>query len=81
MCQTQWSYVTFVNGEWQGTIDYRSGNTDAAQASCPHVWEYVNRAGREGWEIVGVMPLTLVHTPSTGMIQASNQLFLKRAID
>ena len=77
VCQAQWGYVTFVNGEWQGSIDYRSGDPDAAYKSCPQVWEYLNRAGREGWEMVGAV--TLVNTHGEGSSQATNQLFLKRA--
>jgi hypothetical protein len=76
VCQTQWGYVTFVNGEWQGSIDYRSTDPDVAYKSCPQVWEYLNRAGRDGWELVSAV--TLVSTHSEGSSQATNQLFLKR---
>lgn len=76
VCQTQWGNVTFVNGEWQGSIDYRSEDYDAAYKSCPLVWDYLNRVGREGWEMVGAV--TLVNTHAEGSSQATNQLFLKR---
>lgn len=77
VCQAQWGHITFVNGEWQGSVDYRTEDHDAAYKSCPEVWEYLNRAGREGWELVGTM--TLVNTHTEGSSQATNQLFLKRA--
>lgn len=76
VCQIQWGHVTFVNGEWQGQIDYRDEDTDAAYNSCPQVWDYLDRVGEEGWEMVGAMTLTNTH--SEGYSQATNQLFLKR---
>lgn len=52
VCQAQQSRVTFVNGEWAGQV----GNTDPdpqwALNSCPATWDYLNRAGAEGWELI-----------------------------
>ncbi len=76
VCQTQWSYVTFVNGEWQGSVDYRSGNSEEAYRSCPQTWDYLNRVGQQGWEVVAAVNLT--NTLSEGFSQSTNQLFLKR---
>jgi hypothetical protein len=77
VCQTQWGHVTFVNGDWQGTIDYQNADQDAAYKSCPKIWEYLNRAGEEGWELVGTVMATTTH--SEGYSHATNQLFMKRA--
>jgi hypothetical protein len=40
VCQTQYSRVTFANGEWQGGIALNSGDPQAALDSCPQVWDY-----------------------------------------
>jgi hypothetical protein len=77
VCQTQWGHVTFVNGEWRGSVDYTSEDVDAAYKSCPQIWEYLNRAGEEGWELVSAV--TVTSTQSEGYAAATNQLFLKRA--
>jgi hypothetical protein len=76
VCQTQYSRVTFVNGEWQGTIPLSSGDSKASLDSCPEVWEYLAQAGRAGWQLITVANATI---SAEGQVsQISNQLFLKR---
>jgi hypothetical protein len=53
VCQAQQSRVTFVNGQWAGSVP----NTDDPQkafVSCPEVWAYLDRVGAEGWDLVSV---------------------------
>jgi hypothetical protein len=47
----QYGRVTFVNNDWQGAAS-AAGETGAAIESCPHVWDYLRAAGRDGWELV-----------------------------
>ena len=53
VCQVQAARVTFVNGTWMGSVSPETGDHDAAFNSCPVVWDYLQEAGREGWELVG----------------------------
>lgn len=76
VCQTQMARVTFVNGRWQGLqID----NADAAALynSCPMVWEYLEAAGRDGWELVAAVPHA-VALRSGEAANAAELLFLKK---
>ena len=78
VCQMQMGRITFVNGEWRGSIDYRSDtDPDTALNSCPQVWEYLNRAGAEGWELVGAVDQTITHLDKYS--QVMSHLYLKRA--
>jgi hypothetical protein len=45
VCQTQFSRVTFVNGEWQGTVPLDSGDSQAALDSGPQIWD--SQSGRQ----------------------------------
>ena len=76
VCQTQFSRVTFVNGEWQGTVALKSGDWQAALDSCPQVWDYLNQAGRAGWQLVTAANATITTEGQTS--QVSHQLFLRR---
>jgi len=76
VCQTQFSRVTFANGEWQGTVALNSGDTQAALDSCPQVWDYLNQAGRAGWQLVTATGSTMTSEGQTA--QFAYQLFLKR---
>jgi hypothetical protein len=76
VCQTQFSRVTFVNGEWQGTVALNSGDTQAALDSCPQVWDYLNQAGRAGWQLITATGSTMTNEGETA--QFAYQLFLKR---
>ncbi len=52
VCQVQSARVTFVNGHWQGLqVPVESGPAGLLN-SCPMVWEYLESAGRDGWELV-----------------------------
>lgn len=54
VCQTQQSRVTFVNGQWAGRIPKTEPDVQRAFNSCPEVWDYLNQAGAEGWDLVAV---------------------------
>ena len=56
VCQAQAARVTFVNGRWQGLQVADEGNPAQLYNSCPMVWEYLESAGRDGWELVSVVP-------------------------
>jgi hypothetical protein len=74
VCQLQMARVTFVNGHWQGLQVPEQSNPAELYNSCPMVWEYLESAGRDGWELVSIAP----HPESAGPQGASNLLFLKR---
>jgi len=76
VCQTQYSRVTFANGEWQGSIPVNSGDSQAALDSCPQVWDYLAQVGRLGWQLVTTANATITNEGQT--TQLSYQLFLKR---
>ncbi len=75
VCQTQMARVTFVNGHWQGL---QIENTDAGTLynSCPLVWEYLDAAGREGWELVAATAHAVSHGGDVS--HPTNLLFLKK---
>ena len=70
VCQTQYSRVTFANGEWQGSVALN------ALDSCPQVWDYLNQVGRAGWQLIAAANATITNEGQTS--QVSYQLFLKR---
>jgi hypothetical protein len=76
VCLVQSGRVTFVNGEWQGTVQFGTTDTQAALDSCPQVWDYLNSAGSEGWELIGAVNIGINH--SQEMSPISSNLFLKR---
>ena len=51
--------VTFVNGIWLGRDIPESERKQEDIQSCPLMWEYLNRAGADGWELV-----TILETPA-----------------
>lgn len=55
VCQQQQNRITFVNGEWTGTIPFGGADADAMLESCPMCWDYLAAAGKGGWELVSVM--------------------------
>lgn len=73
ICAMQNGRVTFVNGQWQGTIAPESEDPNQALDTCPVVWRFLQRAGQEGWELVSAInqPLEDVHLQT---------LFLKREL-
>jgi hypothetical protein len=76
VCQTQMARVTFVNGHWQGLQVPEQSNPAELYNSCPMVWEYLESAGRDGWELVAVAS----QIDATGNPNAANLLFLKKEI-
>jgi hypothetical protein len=71
VCQVQSARVTFVNGVWVGVLQPATNDHEAALNSCPMVWDYLQDAGREGWELVGT-----VNQPISG--DNLEKLYLKR---
>lgn len=76
VCQTQFSRVTFANGEWQGSVPLNAGDWKASLDSCPEVWDYLNQMGRTGWHLITTANSTITHDGQTS--QVAYQLFLKR---
>ena len=72
VCSAQYGRVTFVNGEWHGRLPVGE-DTSAALESCPHVWDYLREAGRDGWELVSV-----VSHPQPQAEAVQDMLYLKR---
>jgi hypothetical protein len=54
VCQAQQSLVTFVDGQWVGSVANTNPDPQKALNSCPAVWTYLNQAGAEGWKLVSV---------------------------
>jgi hypothetical protein len=77
VCQMQMSRVTFVNGHWQGLQVPEETDTAQLYNSCPMVWEYLESAGRDGWELVA----TAEQAISYGEVaNATSLLFLKKEV-
>ena len=70
VCATQLMRVTFVNGRWQGDLPPES---PGALESCPDLWEFLQRVGNSGWELVSV---TTNNTASEETLLTT--LYLKR---
>jgi len=51
----QQARVTFVNGAWQGRVGPAADNHEAALQSCQNVWDYLEAAGYDGWELTGAV--------------------------
>ena len=45
--------ILTTNGHWQGTVDR---GQDGDRESCPSLFEYLENAGAQGWELVAVDP-------------------------
>jgi hypothetical protein len=73
VCAMQNGRITFVNGEWQGTIAPETEDPNQALDTCPVVWTYLQEAGEQGWELASAInqPLQDVQLQT---------LFLKREI-
>lgn len=54
VASVQQARVTWVNGAWNGerALD-EEHDEEKLFASCPHVWDFLNEAGADGWELVG----------------------------
>ena len=77
VCQVQMARVTFVNGHWQGLQIHQGIDQAQLYNSCPMVWEYLDSAGRDGWELVA----TAEQAVSYGEVgNATSLLFLKKEV-
>jgi len=78
--------VTFVGDKWQGKDTPESKRETSDVESCPTVWDCLQRAGLDGWELVGAVNASFAspETRSTtfrNADQISYQfLFLKREL-
>ena len=56
VCNVQQGHVTFVNGDWQGSLPLSeaAGQTDPFKF-CPQVWDYLQRVGQDGWELIAAV--------------------------
>jgi hypothetical protein len=70
VCQVQHSRVTFVNGEWQGTGPLDAERDEESLNSCPKVWEYLLRAGTEGWELVSTVTRFFAKDETPGLVDS-----------
>jgi hypothetical protein len=74
VCLSQAGKVTFVNNQWQG---HATGNQDIMEVrelmydTCPDLSEFLQKAGREGWELVAAYAVALPNA-------VQEKLFLKR---
>jgi len=73
VCQVQDSHVTFVNGRWVGVAE--AGRGEGSLESCPAVWDYLQWAGSEGWELVAALDSAHEAKSGGGHYQV---LYLKR---
>ena len=74
VCQVQRSRVTFVNGHWQGLQVPEEVHPAQLYNSCPMVWDYLESAGRDGWELAAVAP----QADGAAGPDTANLLFLKK---
>ena len=68
--------VLWDNGAWTGRVAVNKGSEKEMLESCPAVWDYLNAAGAEGWELVSATPSTVTRQGAHEPIASS--LFLKR---
>ncbi|MFT3785820.1 MAG: hypothetical protein QM770_06595 [Tepidisphaeraceae bacterium] len=52
--QVQSARVTFVNGQWIGRVPLEEAIKDTTKGfdGCPQVWEYLQSAGHDGWDLI-----------------------------
>lgn len=75
VCQVQMARVTFVNGQWQGLQIPEESNPTELYNSCPMVWDYLEAAGRDGWELITTSALAITY----GEVgNTTSLLFLKK---
>jgi hypothetical protein len=70
ICSSQLMRITFVNGRWQGELP---PDTPGALDTCPDLWEFLQRVGNSGWELVSV-----TSDPIQGESTILATLYLKR---
>jgi hypothetical protein len=76
VCMVQSSRVTWVNGRWEGSIGIERGDPQRALDSCPQLWDYLNTAGSEGWQMTGAVNGTVTHGQETSSL--TSYVFLSR---
>lgn len=64
--------ITFTNGVWLGSDVPESERRAEDIESCPLMWEFLSRAGAEGWELISVLETPAVRGGSV------RTYFLKR---
>lgn len=64
--------VTFINGEWNGSVKREDAEMATAFLSCPMIYEYLDATGADGWELVSVTD----HRTADSWLQ---NLYLKKA--
>lgn len=69
VCQVQNSHVTYVNGLWQGNQALAGAGLEQLIRTCPVLWDYLNAAGRDGWELVSVTPQHVYADPAQNVWQ------------
>jgi hypothetical protein len=79
VCQMQMSRVTFVNGHWQGLQIHEEVDRTQLYNSCPMVWEYLEAAGRDGWELVATAGQAMSYGGEVS--HETSLLFLKKAVE
>lgn len=74
VCYSVLDRVTFANGVWQGANIPEAERRPEDIQACPLVWDYLQRAGADGWELVCVL-----ETPNAAKGQPwVRTLYLKR---
>jgi hypothetical protein len=77
VCRVERTHVTFVNGHWQGLQIPEDSSPEELYNSCPMVWDYLEAAGKDGWELVTASAQAATY----GEVgSAASLLFLKKEI-
>jgi hypothetical protein len=86
VCRVNFNRVTFVNETWQGAEIPESKRKTEDVQSCPAVWDYLQRVGHEGWELVGAVGSSFASPEASPTVFRKSEqipyqlLFLKREI-
>ena len=78
VCWSLSDHVTFVNGKWQGEDIPEAERQQKDMEGCPRVWDCLQCAGAEGWELVWILETPLGATKGP---QHKQTLFLKRELE
>lgn len=70
----QYGRIIYVNGQWNGSVYPNKDNEKEALQSCPYTWEYLDKAGADGWELISAVNQTIKEN------QEMQLLFLKKEI-
>ena len=65
--------VTFANGSWLGADIPEEKRKQEDFLTCPLMWEFLERAGSHGWELV-----TVLETPAQARTGVVRTYFLQR---